>query len=354
MRWPGSAGAHRHRLPVLPPHPDHDRAGERRGPARTGGPPRRLRRAPRTRGRGAGRPAHPLSRAAVGRRAAARRPGPRARAESRHPRRRRADRQPRRGDGRIDRRPDVRPASASGRDAGARHPRHGAGAALRPDDPPPLGPRSTKTRARSPRRRSEAQAGPPAPPAAARPSSCGWPCAICAAASRGYWIFLACIALGVAAITGVGSVAGGLADGLARQGRTHPRRRRIASRSMHASSTPAETALPRARGTVSRSPRCGPWPGAADGTSTLVDLKAVDAGLSALGAVALTPRCRSPRRWAPPDGAFGLVADPTLRRGSASRSATAVDGRRRASCCARPCGRARQARGRHRPSGRAC
>ena len=37
---------------------------------------------------------------------------------------------------------------------------------------------------------------------------------------RGYWIFLGCIALGVAAIVGVGSVAGGLADGLAREGRT--------------------------------------------------------------------------------------------------------------------------------------
>ena len=36
----------------------------------------------------------------------------------------------------------------------------------------------------------------------------------------GFWIFLACIALGVTAITGVGSVADGLAEGLAAQGRT--------------------------------------------------------------------------------------------------------------------------------------
>ena len=36
----------------------------------------------------------------------------------------------------------------------------------------------------------------------------------------GYWIFLVCIALGVAAIAGIGSVAGSLSDGLGREGRT--------------------------------------------------------------------------------------------------------------------------------------
>src|SRR3954466_13977758 len=36
---------------------------------------------------------------------------------------------------------------------------------------------------------------------------------------RGFYVFLACIALGVAAIAGVGSTAGSLIDGLAREGR---------------------------------------------------------------------------------------------------------------------------------------
>ena len=36
---------------------------------------------------------------------------------------------------------------------------------------------------------------------------------------RGFHVFIACIALGVMAIAGVGSVAPGLADGLAREGR---------------------------------------------------------------------------------------------------------------------------------------
>ncbi len=38
---------------------------------------------------------------------------------------------------------------------------------------------------------------------------------------RGFYVFIACIALGVMAIAGVGSVAASLSDGLAREGRTH-------------------------------------------------------------------------------------------------------------------------------------
>src|SRR5262249_14958180 len=37
---------------------------------------------------------------------------------------------------------------------------------------------------------------------------------------RGFYVFIACIALGVMAIAGVGSVAASLRDGLAREGRT--------------------------------------------------------------------------------------------------------------------------------------
>jgi putative ABC transport system permease protein len=37
---------------------------------------------------------------------------------------------------------------------------------------------------------------------------------------RGFYVFIACIALGVLAIAGVGSVAASLGDGLAREGRT--------------------------------------------------------------------------------------------------------------------------------------
>src|SRR5512135_2261034 len=37
---------------------------------------------------------------------------------------------------------------------------------------------------------------------------------------RGFYVFIACIALGVMTIAGVGSVAASLAEGLAREGRT--------------------------------------------------------------------------------------------------------------------------------------
>ena len=37
---------------------------------------------------------------------------------------------------------------------------------------------------------------------------------------RGFYVFIACIGLGVMAIAGVGSVAASLSDGLAREGRT--------------------------------------------------------------------------------------------------------------------------------------
>src|SRR5215472_1036918 len=37
---------------------------------------------------------------------------------------------------------------------------------------------------------------------------------------RGFYVFIACIALGVMTISGVGSVAASLGDGLAREGRT--------------------------------------------------------------------------------------------------------------------------------------
>ncbi len=39
------------------------------------------------------------------------------------------------------------------------------------------------------------------------------------AGARGFYVFIACIALGVMAIAGVGSVAASLADGIAREGR---------------------------------------------------------------------------------------------------------------------------------------
>ncbi len=41
----------------------------------------------------------------------------------------------------------------------------------------------------------------------------------------GFYVFIACIALGVAAIAGVNSVSRALTQGLSAEGRDHPRRR---------------------------------------------------------------------------------------------------------------------------------
>ena len=57
-------------------------------------------------------------------------------------------------------------------------------------------------------------------------SPCGSRSANCAAGLRGFYVFVACIALGVGAIAGVNSVSRALTDGIAVEGRDHPRRRR--------------------------------------------------------------------------------------------------------------------------------
>ena len=114
---------------------------------------------------------------------------------------------------------------------------------------------------------------------------------------RGFYVFVACIALGVMAIAGVNSVASGLAEGLAREGRVilggdlrfRSACARQARRNAHSSSAMAASRSP---------PRCGRWPAAPDGRTALVEVKAVDSAYPLYGAVTLDPasRCRCARR----------------------------------------------------------
>jgi putative ABC transport system permease protein len=67
---------------------------------------------------------------------------------------------------------------------------------------------------------------------------------------RGFYVFIACIALGVMAIAGVGSVAASLADGLAREGRTLLGGD-VAFSLIQREAKPDEVAFLRARGGVS-------------------------------------------------------------------------------------------------------
>ncbi len=170
---------------------------------------------------------------------------------------------------------------------------------------------------------------------------------------RGFYVFIACIALGVMAIAGVGSVASGLADGLAREGRVilggdiafslSLREASAAERAFlerqgqlsvaatmraMARTTPAlasEASGQRGDSTMrahsaskdarERAGDTRPEPGSSargDGRTALVELKAVDGAYPLYGSVALEPRQPLTQVLAQRDGAFGAAADPAL------------------------------------------
>jgi putative ABC transport system permease protein len=150
---------------------------------------------------------------------------------------------------------------------------------------------------------------------------------------RGFYVFIACIALGVMAIAGIGSVADGLADGLAREGRVilggdlafslslreasaneraflADRGRVSLAATLRAMARPlsaSEDARKRADGAPD-----DPGKRADDGRSALVEVKAVDAAYPLYGEVALDPPQPLATLLAQRDGAYGAAADPAL------------------------------------------
>ncbi len=126
----------------------------------------------------------------------------------------------------------------------------------------------------------------------------------------GYWIFLVCIALGVAAIAGVGSVAGSLSDGLGREGRTMLG----GDAAFSTVSQPlgaAERDWLAARGRLSQVVTARSMARAGD-QAGLVDVKAVDGAYPTAGAVVLDPPQPLDTALATRDGHPGLVADAAL------------------------------------------
>src|SRR5437588_3950950 len=89
---------------------------------------------------------------------------------------------------------------------------------------------------------------------------------------RGFYVFIACIALGVMAIAGVGSVAASLSDGLAREGRTLLGGD-VAFSITQREARPDEIAFLRRRGSVSIAATLRAMTRAADGKLALVELK---------------------------------------------------------------------------------
>src|SRR5258708_36544670 len=128
---------------------------------------------------------------------------------------------------------------------------------------------------------------------------------------RGFYVFIACTALGVMAIAGVGSVAASLSEGLAREGRTLLGGD-VAFSLIQREAKPAEVAFLRSRGDVSVAAALRVMARSADGRLALVELKAVDGNYPMLGELTLEPKMPVADVLAERDGAFGAAVDSTL------------------------------------------
>ncbi len=128
---------------------------------------------------------------------------------------------------------------------------------------------------------------------------------------RGFYVFIACIALGVMTIAGVGSVAVSLGEGLAREGRTLLGGD-VAFSLFQREANPEEIAYLRSRGDVSAIATMRGMARAGDGRLALVEIKAVDGTYPMLGELALEPKMPLADLLAERDGAFGAAVDSTL------------------------------------------
>lgn len=128
---------------------------------------------------------------------------------------------------------------------------------------------------------------------------------------RGFYVFIACIGLGVMAIAGVGSVAASLGEGLAREGRTLLGGD-VAFSLIQREAKPDEIAFLRSRGQVSVAATLRGMARTGDGRLALVELKAVDGAYPMLGTLTLKPQMPVADLLAERDGAFGAAADSIL------------------------------------------
>lgn len=128
---------------------------------------------------------------------------------------------------------------------------------------------------------------------------------------RGFYVFIACIALGVMAIAGVGSVAGSLNEGLDHQGRTLLGGD-ISFALIQREATKDERAFLDAQGKISSAAIMRGMARSPSGEFALVDLKAVDGNYPMLGEIKLIPQMPMAELLAQRDGAFGAGADPVL------------------------------------------
>lgn len=130
--------------------------------------------------------------------------------------------------------------------------------------------------------------------------------------AAGLGVFIACIALGVAAIVGVGSVSRSFSDGLAAQSRTLLGGDASFS-VMHAPLGQDAIAWLEARGVVAKAAEMRAMARKVDGSRTaLVALKVVDHAWPNLGQAVVQPSRPVQDLLAKSNGFYGLVADPSL------------------------------------------
>ncbi|HET7681418.1 MAG TPA: FtsX-like permease family protein [Xanthobacteraceae bacterium] len=127
----------------------------------------------------------------------------------------------------------------------------------------------------------------------------------------GFYVFIACLALGVMAIAGVGSVSGSLNDGLAREGRVIVGGD-ISFNLIQREASSGERAFIAQRGRLSVAATMRAMTQTGDGRSALVELKAVDRAYPLYGALSLEPALDLTALLAERDGVFGAAAAPAL------------------------------------------
>jgi putative ABC transport system permease protein len=128
---------------------------------------------------------------------------------------------------------------------------------------------------------------------------------------RGFAVFIACIVIGVAAISGVGAASRSLAAGLAREGRTilgGDVALAVTSRGF----TPPQRAFLERAGRVGEIALLRAMARSAAGEAALIEIKSVDSAYPLAGAVALEPPQPLAEALASRDGVPGVAADATL------------------------------------------
>ena len=127
----------------------------------------------------------------------------------------------------------------------------------------------------------------------------------------GFGVFLACIAVGVAAIAGVGSVSLSLKDGLAREGRAILGGDLSFDLAQRAASA-EELGFLSAQGRLSAVTLMRAMARRDGGDAAIVEIKAVDGLYPLAGAVVLDPPQPLADALAERDGAYGVVVDPAF------------------------------------------